>query len=122
MLTDRGLAAALEDLTADAPLPVELDVEERRYAPDVEAAAYFVVAGALANVAKHAGATRARVTAHAEKALVVTIADDGRGGADPAKGSGLRGLADRVAALGGTLEIDSHGNGTTITATLPPAA
>jgi PAS domain S-box-containing protein len=124
VLTDRGLAAALEDLTADAPLPVELDVAEDRFPPDVEAAAYFVVAEALANVAKHAGATYARVTARAtdDGGLRMTIADDGRGGADPSRGTGLRGLSDRVAALGGALRIESGAGGTTITATLPPAA
>ncbi len=115
VLTDRGLAAAIEDLTADAPLPVELDLEDRRYPPDVEAAAYFVVSEALANVAKHAGATHARVRV---RDGTITVADDGRGGADPAKGSGLRGLADRVAALGGTLEVES-GDGTAVTATFP---
>jgi PAS domain S-box-containing protein len=122
VLTDRGLAAALEDLTADAPLPVELDVEERRYAPDVEAAAYFVVAEALANVAKHAGATHAVVTARApDDDLVITVSDDGRGGADASRGSGLRGLSDRVAALGGTFAVES-GDGTVLSAVLPTGA
>jgi signal transduction histidine kinase len=123
VLTDRGLAAALEDLTADAPLPVELDVDEARSEPDVEAAAYFVIAEALANVAKHAGATHARVTVRAGTELRIGVADDGRGGADPAKGSGLRGLADRVAALGGSLAVESaERGGTVIRATLPRAA
>jgi PAS domain S-box-containing protein len=120
VLTDRGLAAALEDLTADASLPVLLDIEERRYPPDVEAAAYFVVAEALANVAKHAGATEVRVVARTgDGALRVSVADNGRGGADPSRGSGLRGLADRVAALGGTCEIDTSGPGTTLRASFP---
>jgi PAS domain S-box-containing protein len=121
VLTDRGLAAALEDLTADAPLPVLLDTEERRYPPDVEAAAYFVAAEALANVAKHAQATHAVVTARADERLRITIADDGRGGADPSRGTGLRGLADRVAALGGTFSVES-GDGTVVSASLPISA
>jgi PAS domain S-box-containing protein len=120
VLTDRGLAAALEDLTADAPLPVLLDVAEERYPPDLEAAAYFVVAGALANVAKHAAATEARVVARVrDGALHVTVSDDGRGGADPAGGSGLRGLADRVAALGGTFAVDPGPPGSTVRAVFP---
>jgi PAS domain S-box-containing protein len=119
ILTDRGLAAAVEELTALAPLPVALDVEERRFPADVEAAAYFVIAEALANVAKHAGASEAAVAVRAGAgALHVSVSDDGRGGADPARGSGLRGLADRVAALGGTLEVEG-GAGTTVRATLP---
>ncbi len=121
VLTDHGLAAALEDLTADATLPVELDVAEDRHPADVEAAAYFVVAEALANVAKHAQATAVTVAACREDGrLVVTVSDDGRGGADPLGGSGLHGLADRVAALGGSLSVDSPpGGGTTIVASLP---
>ena len=104
MLTDHGLAAALEDLTADAALPVRLELEHGRFGADVEAAGYFLVAEALANVAKHAGATAATVEVrrHAD-ALVVTVADDGRGGADPlgrqraARARGPRGRARRHA-------------------------
>ena len=108
MLTDHGLAAALEDLTADAALPVELELDEARLRADVEAAAYFLVAEALANVAKHAQATAVAATVERRgDELVITVADDGRGGADPLRGSGLHGLADRVAALGGTLALDS---------------
>jgi signal transduction histidine kinase len=121
VLTDHGLAAALEDLTADTALPVDLAVSEGRHPADVEAAAYFVVAEALANVAKHADARTVSVAAARENGrLVVTVADDGRGGADPLGGSGLHGLADRVAALGGSLAIDSPpGRGTRIVASLP---
>jgi PAS domain S-box-containing protein len=121
VLTDHGLAAALEDLTADATLPVDLDVSEDRHPADVEAAAYFVVSEALTNVAKHAQASAVSVAAAREDGrLIVTVADDGRGGADPLGGSGLHGLADRVGALGGTLRVDSPpGGGTTIEASLP---
>jgi len=121
VLTDHGLAAALEDLTADTTLPVELDVPDERYPADVEAAAYFLVAEALTNVAKHADASAAAVAvSNGAGALHVAISDDGRGGADPVRGSGLRGLADRVAALGGTLAVESPvGQGTTLRATLP---
>jgi|SRR5829696_3124880 len=122
VLTDRGLAAALESLAERAPLPVELDVSADGSLPSrVEAASYFVVAEALTNVAKYAGATRVRVSVRpAAGGLLVEVSDDGRGGADPAAGSGLRGLLDRVSALGGTLEVDSQvGGGTTVRAAIP---
>jgi PAS domain S-box-containing protein len=122
VLTDHGLAAALEDLTADAALPVTLDVDERRVAADVEAAAYFVASEALTNVAKHADASQVtvRVRVSPGDALELVVSDDGRGGADPLRGTGLHGLADRVAALGGTFTVDSPpGEGTTVRATFP---
>ncbi len=125
VLTERGLAVALRELAYAAPVPVELDVGLATRAPEpVEAAAYFVVAEALANVAKHAGATVARVRVRTgEGSLEVVVADDGRGGADPSGGSGLAGLADRVAALGGTLTVRSPaGAGTTLRAVLPTGA
>jgi signal transduction histidine kinase len=103
-------------------VPVELESCGGDRLPErVEAAAYFVVAEALTNVAKYSRATRARVEVSRQDGLVrVEIADDGVGGADPAKGSGLRGLEDRVAALEGRLEIDSPpGGGTTVIATIP---
>jgi signal transduction histidine kinase len=92
-----------------------------RFPDKVEAAAYFVVAEALTNVAKHAAATHASVQVrHTNGRLTVEVSDDGIGGADPAVGSGLRGLADRVSALEGRLEIDSgHERGTRIAATIP---
>jgi PAS domain S-box-containing protein len=122
VLTDRGLAAALEELTAGAPLPVALRIDEERFAPEVEAAAYFFVAEALTNAVKHADASGVDVTiARRGDALCVEVADDGRGGADPARGSGLRGLQDRVAVLGGTFAVES-GGGTTLRASLPLAA
>ena len=121
VLTDRGLRAALETLAARAPFPVELEAPSERLSADVEAAAYYVVAESLTNVAKYSRATAARVTVDRfDGALVVTVTDDGIGGADPDQGSGLRGLADRVAVLEGTLEVDSPpSGGTTIRAELP---
>jgi signal transduction histidine kinase len=99
-----------------------LDVTDERFAPEVEAAAYFLVAEAITNAVKHAGASGVDVTiARGEDTLRIAVTDDGRGGADPAKGSGLRGLEDRVAVLGGTLTI-TPGPGTTIRATLPLGA
>jgi PAS domain S-box-containing protein len=121
VLTDRGLRPALETLVARAPLPVELVTPEDRLSPDVEATAYYVVAESLTNVAKYAGASTAQVSVQREDgALVVMISDDGIGGADPLRGSGLRGLADRVAVLEGTLAVESPvGVGTTVRAQLP---
>ena len=122
VLTDRGLAVALEDLTARAPLPVLLDVTEERFAADVEAAAYFLVAEALTNAVKHAHAGEVSVSiARVGDELRIEVSDDGRGGADPPRGSGLRGLFDRVAVLDGTLTVDSAAAGTTLRATLPAA-
>ena len=125
VLTDRGLGAALEALAGRSTVPVELGaVPAERLPPPVEAAAYFVVAEALTNVARYADADRAEISVSgADAAIVVAVSDDGVGGADPAAGSGLRGLADRVAALDGRLEVESPpGEGTTVRATLPLAA
>jgi PAS domain S-box-containing protein len=121
VLTERGLAAALEALTLRSPVPVELEaVPEERLSDRVEAAAYYVVAEALANVQKHAGARHVVVRTSAdEDRLMVEVADDGVGGADE-EGAGLRGLADRVEALGGRLMLDStEGSGTRLAATIP---
>jgi PAS domain S-box-containing protein len=121
LLSERGLRVALEALALRAPVPVELEaVPDRRLPAQVEAAAYYVVAEALANVHKHAGARRVvvRVTTD-DRRLVVDVADDGAGGADEA-GTGLRGLADRVEALGGLLVLDSPaGAGTRLLAEIP---
>jgi signal transduction histidine kinase len=124
ILTEAGLAAAVGSLAERAPIPVEVRIPEVRFLPAIEATAYLVVAEALTNVTRYAGATIVRVHAEAAAdALTVTITDDGRGGADPDLGTGLRGLADRVAAIGGNLEIDSSpGAGTTVRATLPLTA
>jgi PAS domain S-box-containing protein len=122
VLAERGLAAALEAAALRSTLPVELTAlpGRRRFPEHVEAAAYFVVAEALTNVQKHAGASRVEVSATAdEDALLVEVWDDGAGGADPG-GNGLRGLADRVEALAGTLEVESPpGHGTRVRARLP---
>jgi signal transduction histidine kinase len=121
ILTEAGLAAAVESLAERTPIPVEVDIPEQRLPEPIEAAAYFVVAEALTNAARHAQASVVRIvaTVTADHATV-TISDDGRGGAAEANGSGLRGLGDRVAAVGGSLEVISPaGGGTTITATLP---
>jgi signal transduction histidine kinase len=124
VLTDRGLEPALEALAERAPLPVSLDQmpAERLPAP-VEAAAYFVVAEALTNVVKYAGASTAAVRIRRNGSYaVVEVADDGVGGADPTIGTGLRGLADRLAALDGRLEVHSPpGEGTTVRAEVPCA-
>jgi signal transduction histidine kinase len=124
VLTDRGLEPALEALAERAPLPVSLDQmpAERLPAP-VEAAAYFVVAEALTNVVKYAGASTAAVRIRRNGSYaIVEVRDDGIGGADPTIGTGLRGLADRLAALDGRLEVHSPpGEGTTVRAEVPCA-
>ena len=122
VLTDRGLGPALESLADRAPLPVELDhVPGERLPAPVEAAAFYVVAEALTNVAKYADATSVRVSvARFDGRAVVEVADDGRGGADPAQGTGLRGLVDRVEALNGHLDVESPvGRGTRVRAEIP---
>ena len=115
VLSDRGLVAALETLAVRSPVPVELDTDlDARLPMPVETTAYFVVAEALTNVAKYARATYAEVGVHLEDGhLSLDVRDDGVGGADAAAGSGLRGLADRVSALHGTLAVCSPpGRGT----------
>ena len=121
VLTDRGLTAALEALASRSPIPVEIDAPENELPRPVEAAAYYVVAEALANVAKYAGASGATVRICRENGrALVEVGDDGVGGADPAAGSGLRGLSDRVEALGGTLSIASPpGGGTRVSVEIP---
>jgi signal transduction histidine kinase len=122
VLSDRGLRAALEALAGRSPVPVELEgTPPERLPPPVEAAAYFVVAEALTNVVKYAGASQARVSvSRGNGHAVVEVADDGVGGADPGRGSGLRGLADRISALDGTLVLSSpEGAGTLLRAEIP---
>jgi signal transduction histidine kinase len=116
ILADRGLHAALREVADRAPLPVDVDAALPARLPGaVEACAYFVVVEALANVAKHAEASRVRVVASvAGNRLTVQVRDDGRGGADPSRGSGLSGLADRVAAAGGTVALASPVGGPTV--------
>jgi signal transduction histidine kinase len=122
LLSERGLGPALEALAARAPVPTTVEgIPDERLPPPVEAAAYFVTAEALTNVAKYANADSAGIALHVEHGrLRLTVRDDGAGGADLSAGRGLRGLRDRVEALDGTLDVDSPpGRGTTITAEMP---
>jgi signal transduction histidine kinase len=124
-LAERGLRSALESLTVGCLFRVSLDVPTDQLPDDVALAAYFVVSESLTNARKYAGAGEVRVrVAPVDGALLVEIVDDGSGGADPAAGTGLRGLADRIDALGGRLEVVSPaGAGTSVSAHLPlPAA
>jgi signal transduction histidine kinase len=122
VLTDRGLGPALRALAADAPVPTTvLGTPDQRLPREVEAAAWFVAAEAVANAAKHAGASRLTIEAAADaRTLSLSICDDGRGGATVRTGGGLAGLADRVADQGGTVRVESPpGGGTTVSAEFP---
>jgi signal transduction histidine kinase len=122
VLSAHGLGVALESLAAQAPIPVHLSVEvDDRLDESVEVAAYYVVSESLANVGQHAQASVASVdVAHADGQLVVQVVDDGIGGADSERGTGLRGLADRVEALGGKLRVwTPSGGGTRVRADIP---
>jgi signal transduction histidine kinase len=122
ILEKGGLGPALRALARRAGVPVELSVRVPGRLPErVEVAAYYVVSEALTNAAKHARASVVRVDADvADGALRLLVQDDGAGGADPARGSGLIGLSDRVAAVGGRIEISSPpGSGTTLMVTIP---
>jgi len=120
-LSDGGLSAALASLAERSHVPVDVEVAAGRLPDDVEAALYFVCSEALANVAKYAAASTVSITVTADDGLLqLAIEDDGVGGADPARGTGLRGLADRIEALGGTFGVDSPvGHGTRVAADLP---
>jgi signal transduction histidine kinase len=122
VLTERGLEPALISLTERAPVAVEIEaVPNERLPQAVEAAAYYVVAEAITNAAKYANASHVTINVSQSNGMaVVRVADDGVGGADPARGSGLHGLADRVEALSGRLQVDSPPNrGTRIKAEIP---
>ena len=122
VLSEKGLDAALYALASRAPLPVTLDSDDGGRLPEpVEVAAYYAVSEALTNVAKYAQATRADIAVHRSNGtLTVDVSDDGIGGADAGRGSGLRGLADRVAALDGTLSVESPpGRGTRLRVEIP---
>jgi signal transduction histidine kinase len=122
ILSQGGLGPALRTLARRSAIPVELDVTtDARLPESIEVAAYFVVSEALANAAKHAQASQIRISlAAAEGRLLVSIRDDGVGGADPHRGTGLVGLTDRVEALGGSIRVNSPaGDGTRLIATLP---
>ncbi|MEV4167885.1 histidine kinase [Nonomuraea sp. NPDC049709] len=116
VLTDRGLAAAVHDVAGRSPVPVDvrIDLPGRLPAP-VEVTAYYVVSEALTNLTKHSRAGRGLVTGRVERGtLVVEVRDDGIGGADPGKGTGLTGLADRLAVVGGRLSLSSPAGGPTL--------
>jgi signal transduction histidine kinase len=122
LLTERGLAAALDELCRRAALPAHLTVTIDRRLPDqVESAAYFMASEALTNASKHAHAHGVSMAAsYEDQCLTVEVVDDGVGGATTANGSGLRGLADRVEALGGRFRVSSPvGRGTTLRAEIP---
>jgi signal transduction histidine kinase len=122
ILSERGLCAALRTLARRAAVPVELDIQIKTRPPDpIEVAAYYLVSEALTNTAKHARASHVQVTVEQRNGLLhLSIRDDGVGGADPAAGSGLTGLRDRVQALGGSIEVTSRrGEGTAIVVELP---
>src|SRR5215216_254460 len=121
---DAGLGSALEELASRVPLPVAVEAPPERIPAAVETAAYFIACEGLTNAAKHAHASRVAISAQRRNgSFVVSVADDGVGGASPAGGSGLRGLADRVGAHGGTLRIESEqGSGTRLVAELPCAS
>jgi signal transduction histidine kinase len=123
ILSDRGLGPALEVVAKRSSVPVRLSTPDERLPPPVEAAIYYVVSEALTNVAKYAQASKVTVeVAHTDGRAVLAVADDGVGGADPERGSGLRGLADRIAALDGRLHVDSSpSGGTRIYADIPCA-
>jgi hypothetical protein len=121
VLSERGLGPALVEVARRAPVPVEVSVLDERLPEALEVTAYFVVSEALTNVAKYAEATQVTVGVRIEgPRLIIEVADDGRGGANLEEGSGLRGLTDRVSALGGELQIHSPpGEGTRLRAMLP---
>jgi signal transduction histidine kinase len=120
ILTNRGLRAAAESLARKAPLDVNVEIPQARFAPDHEAAAYFVISEALANAVKHAQPSHVSVRVTFDAGVAhITVADDGVGGADPS-GHGLEGLRDRVEALGGSLDLASPaGGGTVIQVAMP---
>ncbi|MFN8619601.1 MAG: hypothetical protein U0869_02485 [Chloroflexota bacterium] len=121
---ERGLDGALRDLASRSPVPVELSLQVApRIAPSVATTCYFVASEALANIIRHARASAAWLQLRPEgHALVLVVEDDGVGGADPGRGSGLRGLQERLEALGGTLGVDGRpGGGTRLAATIPDA-
>jgi signal transduction histidine kinase len=122
VLTQGGLAPAIEALALRSPVAVKLNVRSERRLPDgIEVAAYYVVSEALTNAAKHADASYVQIDLHvADGTLCLSVVDDGVGGADPSEGSGLIGLKDRVEALGGTIAVASPpGSGTRLDVEIP---
>jgi signal transduction histidine kinase len=123
ILSDQGLAAAARTLANRSAVPVDVVANGSRFPPAVETAGYYVIAEALTNVTRYSGASRAWIEiAEAEGAALIVVRDDGVGGADPRRGTGLAGLADRVGALDGRLIVESTvGAGTTVRAVIPCA-
>lgn len=121
ILSEQGFERALAALAAGSQVPIEFQITTKRVPPALETAAYFLCSEALANVAKYASASKVTVTLTTDhRSLAVVVEDDGIGGVDPARGSGLRGLTDRIAVLGGTFTVDSvRGRGTRLTAEIP---
>ncbi len=120
LLRDQGLVAALNDLARSADRPTTVTAQVGRLPPPIEAAAYFVVAEALANVAKHAHAETAAVTVHLQgQRLILTVCDDGVGGVNERPDGGIAGMRDRLDAVGGRLAIESSANGTRLRGTIP---
>ena len=121
ILTEAGLGPAVQSLAARSPIDVIVEIDDRRYPPAGEGAVYFTISEGLANIAKYAVARTALIrVVQADQHLAIEIVDDGVGGADPASGSGLRGLADRLDALNGSLEVHSPlGAGTRLVARIP---
>jgi signal transduction histidine kinase len=124
ILTENGLGPALQALARRLPIDVDLDVPEERLPAQLEATSYYIVSEALTNVVKHAGADTAHVAIRRDGAMLrVGVTDDGRGGAQAGRGTGIVGLADRAEAAGGRLTVVSpRGRGTVITAALPISA
>lgn len=122
ILTDLGLTEAVRELAERCPIPVEVDLDlPGRLPPEIESTAYYVVSEALTNAVRHAAATHIQISGRlAGQRLTLTVVDDGRGGAEPSLGTGMRGLADRVAVVAGTLKISSpQGGPTTVRIDLP---
>ena len=124
VLTDEGLEAALAELAGRTPVALELDIAGLgRLAPSAETAAYYLVSESVTNAAKHADASRVGIAARLDAgSLLVTVRDDGRGGADEDAGSGLRGLRERAEALGGSLTVSSPTGGPTVLTMVLPAS
>jgi signal transduction histidine kinase len=122
-LSRGGLRDAVDLLVSRLPLPVAVDVSPERLPPPIEANAYFAVSEALTNIVKHSGARTAEVTAHVEHGVLrIEVRDDGAGGAEPGRGSGLIGLKDRVETLGGSIDIVSpRARGTSLRLEIPLA-
>ncbi len=121
VLTEGGLAPALRSLARRSPIPVALQIGgDGRLPEQIDVAVYYVISEMLTNAAKHARAPTVEVDVHSDGMLSVTIRDDGLGGADPSRGSGLIGLKDRVEAIGGSMHVESQrGSGTLVQVRLP---